>query len=150
MTKDLELDLQSVTRAQLVGYGASRYQASVITRSLQSIGSLGRAYTYDLRQVIQAIRVYAAQPRTRLATKACLADILKQLTARLDNLVIFVAQQPTSEIGALAQTLLQTMHLKEQQLVELEAIAATHRGKREVSKQEIEKETIGQQTGQQR
>ncbi len=46
----------SITRKQLKEMGATEYLARRLTRNLQSTSKIGRAYTFERRQVLNAIR----------------------------------------------------------------------------------------------
>ncbi|EAZ87985.1 hypothetical protein [Crocosphaera chwakensis] len=77
----------TTTRIQLKGYGASQYQARIITQPLTPFGVSKRSYTYAVTDVISSTRQILENPRIHLKTRHQLEAILTSLLNRLDNVV---------------------------------------------------------------
>jgi hypothetical protein len=75
----------SITRKQLQEFGASEYLAKQLTRDLQPAGRQGRAYAYEVEQVINAIRGRLNAPKVRKATKAILAQLEVEVSGLIEE-----------------------------------------------------------------
>lgn len=118
------------TRKQIQGYGATTYQARVLTQPLLPVDTKGNAYTYEVTDVITSIREYIQRPRIKLATRQRLESVLEVLLDRLGNVIaVPFDQSGDSEISKLARNLIQSMAKTDQALAELKATAATIKAK---------------------
>ena len=121
---------QITTRKQLQGYGATRYQTTIITRNLAPVARQGRAYVYALNNVIEAIRDYLQRSRIQLKTRQTLQAILQVLLKRLGNVIEVPFSRGTNpEIDKLAKQLTQAMSDTDAVLAELKATAAAIKAK---------------------
>lgn len=116
------------TRRQLRGYGLSAYHSRTVTQQLTPCDRQGRAYYYNLRDVIGAIRDYAARDRVKPSTQDKLATVLQALLDRLGNVtpVLFGAEE--TELSQMTRSLLHTMAQSDQQLAEIKALVAASQG----------------------
>lgn len=121
----MDLLAPTTTRRQLQGYGASRYLARRLTTSLVPVAKSGNAYVYSLQQAITAIREYSSKARIQPATKQVLAQIQKQLLARLDNVAALVPNSPATEMSDIAGQLLAQMRRTDKALSEMKATVAS-------------------------
>ncbi|MEP0871493.1 hypothetical protein NDA01_16915 [Trichocoleus desertorum AS-A10] len=118
------------TRKQLQGYGATTYQARVLTQSLSPVATQGKTYTYEITGVIASIREYLQRPRIKLVTCQKLESVLEALLNQLGNIIaIPFGKSSDLEISRLAKNLIQSMAKTDQALAELKATAATIKGK---------------------
>ncbi len=118
------------TRTQLKGYGASQYQARVITKNIIPIGKQGNAYTYSLNDVITSIREYLKRSRIKPKTRQFLEFILQTLLERLGNIVqLSFVCSTDPELSQLTKQLFSTLSSAEAQSAELKAMLATIKGK---------------------
>jgi hypothetical protein len=69
-----------ITRKQLKSFGATDYLIKRLTHSLAPVDRQGRAYVYDLAQVIDSVRDLLETSRLRQTTKAVLHHLKKQLS----------------------------------------------------------------------
>ena len=121
---------QITTRKQLQGYGATRYQTTIITKNLNPVARQGKAYVYALNNVIEAIRDYLQRSRIQLKTRQTLQAILQVLLKRLGNIIEFPFSRGTNpEIDKLAKQLTQAMSNTDAVLAELKATAAAIKAK---------------------
>lgn len=115
----------TTTRKQLRGYGASRYLARRLTKSLTPVAKSGNAYVYTLDQAITAIRQYSSEARIHLTTQKVLEQIVTQLLVRLDNVTPFVPNGSTTEVTDVARQLLTQMRRTDKALSEMKATVAS-------------------------
>ena len=121
---------QITTRKQLQGYGATRYQTTIITRNLAPVARQGRAYVYALNNVIEAIRDYLQRSGIQLKNRQTLQAILQVLLERLGNVIEFPFSRGTNpKIDKLAKQLTQAMSNTDAVLAELKASAAAIKAK---------------------
>jgi glycerol-3-phosphate O-acyltransferase len=128
----LDKPLIVTTRAQLKGYGLTRYQATKITQDLTPISKQGRTYIYLVSDAIGSIRTALTNSRLKSLTRQQLLNVLDNLLARLDNVIILPFDATPSshpEIGVLAKQLLKAISNTNTTLVSLKATAATINGK---------------------
>ena len=85
--KEIEYMNKTLTRKQIQAYGASKYQAQVITKELVSIDRYGRVHLYNLNDVVIAIRQYVQRSRIKQYTRETLNSVLLALLAKLGNIV---------------------------------------------------------------
>ncbi|MBE9118632.1 hypothetical protein IQ249_22335 [Lusitaniella coriacea LEGE 07157] len=125
------MDAEKVTtRKQLQGYGATRYQAQVVTKNLTPVAKQNRAYAYALTDVITSIREYLQRPRIKATTRQTLEIVLQSLLERLGNVLQVPFTRGTDpELSQLAKQLTQAMCGTDRALAELKATAATIKGK---------------------
>lgn len=64
-----------ITRRQLKEFGATDYLSNQLLKPLQPAGKQGRAYEYEISQVLDAIRRLSATPRLRKTTLAKLLEL---------------------------------------------------------------------------
>ena len=126
----MDASAPTVTRKQLQGYGATRYLARRLTRSLVPIAKSGNAYVYALAQVVAAVRDYAAKPRVQAATKQTLEQLLTQLLTRIDNVVPLVPNGDKTEVSDVAQQLLKQMRRTDKAMADMKATVASMGEKR--------------------
>ena len=126
----MDASAPTVTRKQLQGYGASRYLALMLTRSLAPVAKSGNAYVYALTQVVTAARDYAAKPRVQATTKQTLEQILTQLLARINNVISLVPNGDKTEVSDVAQQLLKQMRLTDKAMADMKATVASMGEKR--------------------
>jgi hypothetical protein len=120
----------TTTRQQLRGYGASSYQARVITKDIEPVGQEGRSNAYLVQAVITSIRDYLQNPRVRPRTQQALNQVLNSLLERLGNVVEMSFEQGAdSELSRLTRQLAQAMSNTDRVLADLKATAATIKGK---------------------
>ena len=124
----MDVSAPTTTRKQLRGYGASRYLARRLPRSLAPVTKSGNAYVYALDQVVMAVRDYSARARIQRTTKQVLEQILIQLLSRIDNVVSLVPNSNQTEIGDVAQQLLKQLHRTDKAMAELKATVASMGG----------------------
>ena len=124
----MDASTPTTTRKQLCGYGASRYLARKLTRSLEPVAKSGNAYVYALNQVVTAVRDYSARARVQLTTKQTLEQLLTQLLSRIDNVVSLVPNSNQTEVGDVTQQLLKQMHRTDKAMAELKATVASMGG----------------------
>lgn len=121
---------KTTTRKQLTGYGASRYQATALTKNLTPVAKQGKAYAYSLTDVIISIREYLQRPRIKPTTRQTFEDILPVLLERLSNVIpVSFGSSTHPEISQLAKQLTQAMADIDNALAELKATAATIKAK---------------------
>ena len=119
-----------ITRLQLRGYGATRYQAEAITKNLTAAVHQGRAYAYPVSDVVASIREYLQRPRVQPATRQILEAVLQVLLERIGNVIEVPFGRGTHpEINKLARQLNQSMSRTDNALAELKATAATIKAK---------------------
>lgn len=117
-------DKKLVTRRQLRGYGATEYLAKKITRDLTPVETRSRAYVYDVRDAIAAIRNYQQNPRIQAATRSILEQILKELINYLGNVVkVPFGADNKSELALLVNHLMQAMNQTDRILADLKTKA---------------------------
>ncbi len=118
------------TRIQLKGYGASQYQARIITQPLTPIGVSKRSYTYAVTDVISSTRKILENSRIHLKTRQNLESILTSLLDCLDNVVNVPFIQPTDpQLSQVSKELFKKMSTINRYLTELNANIATLKGK---------------------
>ncbi|WP_107668973.1 hypothetical protein [Cyanothece sp. BG0011] len=118
------------TRIQLKGYGASQYQARIITQPLTPIGVNKRSYTYAVSDVISSTRIILENPRIHSSTRHQLEAILTSLLNRLDNVVNVPFIQGTDpQLSQVSKELFKKMTTINHYLTELNANIATIKGK---------------------
>ncbi|MGK7955075.1 MAG: hypothetical protein AB4063_07415 [Crocosphaera sp.] len=118
------------TRIQLKGYGASQYQARIITRLLTPVGISKRSYTYAVSDVISSTRKILENPRIHLKTRQNLESILTSLLDCLDNVVNVPFIKPTDpQLSQVSKELFKKMSTINRYLTELNANIATLKGK---------------------
>lgn len=131
-SKELDESLVVTTRAQLQGYGLSRYQVTKITRELTPVTKKGRAYVYLVSEAISSIRATLSGSRLKPLTRQQLLVVLDNLLARLSNIINLpfnVTSSSHPEIGNITKQLLRSMSDTNKTLVSLKATAATINGK---------------------
>ena len=120
----------TTTRIQLKGYGASQYQARLITQSLTPMGVSKRSYTYAVTDVISSTRKILENPRIHLKTRHQLQAILTSLLNRLDNVVNVPFIQGTDpQLSQISKELFKKMMTVNSYLTELNGKVATLKGK---------------------
>lgn len=80
----------NITRHQLMGFGATKHQATELTKALLSVGKQGRSTLYALSDVMQAIATRLLNKRIRSGTR----NVLTQLQSALNELTINVVSVP--------------------------------------------------------
>ncbi len=121
---------QYTTRIQLKGYGASQYQARIMTHNLTPIGREKRSYTYALADVIASIKNYLKSPRIQKKTRMTLEKILNALLQRLDNVITVPFIKGTNpDISKSAQKLFNKITDIDNYFAETKANIATLKGK---------------------
>ena len=76
-----------ISRAQLRGYGASRYLARALTESLKPMGKQGNSYLYRLPEVMKAIKTYLLKPKIHQTTRQVLQHIWNELAPQMQNVM---------------------------------------------------------------
>jgi uncharacterized protein YqgV (UPF0045/DUF77 family) len=80
----------NITRHQLMGFGATKHQATELTKALAPVGKQDRSNLYSLSDVLQAITTRLDNKRVRTSTRTALT----QLQSDLDELSINVVSVP--------------------------------------------------------
>ncbi len=81
------------SRKQLKSYGATSYQAKIITENLKPISKFNQANIYSLREVIRSIKQYLERTKITKNTKQSLIKLLTLLINQLNNIVPLVLLQ---------------------------------------------------------
>jgi hypothetical protein len=90
--------MKTVTRKQLIGLGASKYQADLITKSLTPVCKQGRSKVYDLFSVSDRIRMLLDNPRLKSTTRDAIQALRWELLALAEQI-----QDAPFGMGVLAQ-----------------------------------------------
>ena len=85
------------TRNQLKSYGATTYQAKIITENLEPISKSNQTNIYSLREVITSIKQYLERPKINKNTKQSLIKLLSVLINQLNNIVPFTAKKSVNQ-----------------------------------------------------
>jgi hypothetical protein len=85
----------NITRHQLMGFGATKHQATELTKALAAVGKQGRSNLYGLNEVMEAIATRLHNKRIRKTTRAD----LDKLQATLEGLTIDVVSVPFGAPG---------------------------------------------------
>ncbi len=126
----IEKEPLTTTRIQLKGYGASQYQAKIITQPLTPVGISKRSYTYAVSDVISSTRQILKNSRIHLKTRRNLESILTSLLDCLDNVVNVPFIKPTDpQLSQVSKELFKKMSTINRYLTELNANIATLKGK---------------------
>ncbi len=121
---------QFIGRIQLKGYGASAYQAQVITQNLKPIGKNGRAYSYALSDVIYSIKKYLKSSRIHKKTRQSLEAILQIVLSRLGNIInISFVIETDSQLSKVSKQLFNKMTEIDRYFNEVNANIARIKGK---------------------
>jgi hypothetical protein len=112
----------NITRNQLIGYGASRYHAKVLTQSLAPVGG-----AYPVRDVIASIRDYLKRPQINPQTRQALDSVLAALLKSLGN-TTEAPQSQHSELADSTKQLAQAMARTDSSLEKMKATAARIKG----------------------
>lgn len=121
---------QVTTRTQLKGYGASQYQARMITQNLTPTGISKKSYTYAVSDVISSIKQSLDNSRIQLKTRQNLEAILNTLLDRLGNVIKVPFMQGTDpELSQVSKQLFKKMTKINHYLTELKGNVATLKGK---------------------
>jgi hypothetical protein len=120
------------TRLQLLGYGATRYQAEAVTKNLTVAANHDRSYAYLVSDVVASIREYLQRPRIQPATRQILEAVCRALLERIGNVIEVPFDRGTNpEINKLARQLTQAMSRTDSTLAELKATVATIKAKKQ-------------------
>jgi hypothetical protein len=118
--------METITRNQLIGYGASRYHANALTQSLDPVGKDGNADAYSVRDVIGSIREYLERPQVKAGTRQTLESVLAALLEYLGNTTEApFGQSQDSSVAELVQAMART----DSSLEKMKATAAKIRAK---------------------
>lgn len=98
----------NITRHQLIGLGATRYLAILLTRELQPVGKEKRLYLYQMADVIRSIQTKQKRPRTRTKTKATLEKLLQSLQKLSSNVISIPFSTPKTSTSKAVKHLLQS------------------------------------------
>lgn len=98
----------NVTRHQLIGLGATRYLAIVLTRELLPVGKEKRSYLYQMADVIRSIQAKQERPKTRKKTKATLEKLLQFLQKLSSNVVSIPFGTPKTSTSKAVKHLLKS------------------------------------------
>lgn len=121
---------QYITRNQLKGYGASYYQAKVVTKNLVLIGKEKNTNIYVLSDAIASIKEYLVKPRIKAQTRQSLVSVLPKLIQQLDNVTPMIFGNRTDpELSKLSKKLFLQATKVEQNLIKAKARVATLQGK---------------------
>lgn len=121
---------QYTTRIQLKGYGASQYQARLITQQLTPIDIEKRAYIYDLSDVILSIKKYLNNRRIKIQTRQKLESVLTVLLERLGNVVTVPFIRGTDpQLSQVSKQLFDKIADIDHYFAEINANVATIKGK---------------------
>jgi hypothetical protein len=85
----------NITRHQLMGFGATKHQATELTKALAAVGKQGRSNLYGLSEVMEVIAARLHNNRIRKTTRAA----LEELQATLEALTINVVSVPFGALG---------------------------------------------------
>ena len=75
------------TRKQLIGYGATSYQAKIVTENLKPISKSNQTNIYSLGEVIGSMEEYLQRPKINKQTQQSLITLLSVLINQLNNFV---------------------------------------------------------------
>ena len=114
------------TRNQLKGYGASYYQAMIVTKKLIPVDRHQNTNIYSLPEVIISIKEYLQKPKVKQKTRQALKSILPLLVARLDNIIpVPFSREANRELSTLTRNLFFKLQNLERNLTESKAITST-------------------------
>jgi hypothetical protein len=120
-----------ITRNQLKGYGATHYQAVIITKNLKPIYKLNRSNVYSLQEVIAYLKKYLKNSKIRQKTKISLTCLLPILVTQLDNVVHSIfGNSVNKELGQSAKNLFLKMTSLDKRIINSKAQIANIKGKR--------------------
>lgn len=118
------------TRNQLKGYGATSYQAIVITKNLQPISKSNQTNIYCLPEVIASIKEYLEKPKISQKTRQSLNFLLPILITQLDNIVPAIFEKPVDrELGKLTRDLFLKLTNLDRKITNSKALIANLQGK---------------------
>lgn len=118
------------TRNQLKGYGASYYQAMIITKNLVPVDKHKNTNIYSLSEVIISIKKYLEKPKIKEKTRQSLKFILPILINQLNKIIpVPFGKEVNQEISKLTQNLFLKLHNSERKMAESKALIATIKGK---------------------
>ena len=128
--KTIQNQTLTTTRIQLKGYGASQYQARIMTEQLTPMGMKKRSYTYAVSDVISSMRQILENPRIHSSTRRTIEGILTSLLNRLDNVVnVPFIQGNDPQLSQISKALFKKMITTNRYLTELNGKVATIKGK---------------------
>lgn len=78
--------MKTATRKQLVEMGASKYQAKIVTKTLQPVQKQGRANVYDLFAVSDRCRELMENQRLRALTRNALKTLRWEILALAETI----------------------------------------------------------------
>jgi hypothetical protein len=88
----------NITRHQLMGFGATKHQATELTKALATVGKQGRSNLYALSEVMQAISAQRSNKRIRTNTRTALAKLQSTLNELSINVVSVPFGVPEDEM----------------------------------------------------
>ena len=119
-----------ITRNQLKGYGATSYQAIIITKNLQPISKSNQANIYSLQEVIAHLKEYLEKPKIKQKTRQSLTSLLPTLINQLNNVVPAIFENSVNrELGKSTKNLFLKMISLDQKIINSQAQIANIRGK---------------------
>jgi hypothetical protein len=122
--------METITRNQLIGIGASRYHAKALTQSLDPVETDGNADVYSVREVITSIRDYLERPQVKAGTRQTLESVLAALLEYLGNKTeVPFGQSQDSDLADSTKQLAQAMARTDSSLEKMKATAARIEGK---------------------
>lgn len=118
------------TRNQLKGYGASYYQATIITKNIVPVDKHKNTNIYSLSEVIISLKKYLEKPKIKEKTRQTLKSILPILINQLNNIIsVPFGKEANQKISKLTQKLFLKLHNSERKITESKALIATIKGK---------------------
>lgn len=124
--------METITRNQLIGYGASRHHAKTLTQSLDPVGKDGSGDAYPIRDVVVSIREYLKRPQIKPKTRQALESVLAALLKSLGNTTeapFGHGQSQDSDLAESTKQLAQAMSRTDSSLEKMKATAARIEGK---------------------
>ncbi|NCJ06638.1 hypothetical protein GS597_08995 [Synechococcales cyanobacterium C] len=97
-----------ITTQQLIGLGATQYQARELIKACPKVGKQGRSNTYSRSDILAAIDQRLANPRIRPSTRITLTQLQQQLLALGSNIIPIPFGAPATPTKSAVQSLLNT------------------------------------------